>query len=289
MNRAGKIGIIGGSGFYGIEGLEMVDEVSLDTPWGKPSDDFTVFQADGREVVFLPRHGKGHKILPSEINYRANIFGMKTLGVERIISISAVGSYKEHIAPRDIVIVDQFFDRTKKSAESTFFGEGIAGHISFADPVCPVLSNIIFETISGNEVKVHNGGIYLNMEGPAFSTKAESMVFKNMGMDVIGMTNLAEARLSREAEICFATIALVTDYDAWHEELEPVSVPEVMKNLSYTAEYVKKNLQTVLKAIPDKRDCVCATSLSTALITDKNAIDPKTREKLSLLVAEYLN
>lgn len=267
----------------------MVDEVSLDTPWGKPSDDFTVFQADGREVVFLPRHGKGHKILPSEINYRANIFGMKTLGVERIISISAVGSYKEHIAPRDIVIVDQFFDRTKKSAESTFFGEGIAGHISFADPVCPVLSNIIFETISGNEVKVHNGGIYLNMEGPAFSTKAESMVFKNMGMDVIGMTNLAEARLSREAEICFATIALVTDYDAWHEELEPVSVPEVMKNLSYTAEYVKKNLQTVLKAIPDKRDCVCATSLSTALITDKNAIDPKTREKLSLLVAEYLN
>ncbi|MCH7494994.1 MAG: S-methyl-5'-thioadenosine phosphorylase [Candidatus Marinimicrobia bacterium] len=289
MDRAKKIGIIGGSGFYGIEGLERVDDVSLDTPWGKPSDDFTVFQADGREVVFLPRHGKGHKILPSEINYRANIFGMKTLGVERIISISAVGSYKEYIAPRDIVIVDQFFDRTKKSAESTFFGEGIAGHISFADPVCPVLSNIIFETISGNEVKVHNGGIYLNMEGPAFSTKAESMVFKNMGMDVIGMTNLAEARLSREAEICFATIALVTDYDAWHEELEPVSVPEVMKNLSYTAEYVKKNLKTVLKAIPDKRDCVCATSLSTALITDKNAIDPETREKLSLLVAEYLN
>ena len=289
MDRVGKIGIIGGSGFYGIEGLDMVDEISLDTPWGKPSDDFTVFQADGREVVFLPRHGKGHKILPSEINYRANIFGMKTLGVERIISISAVGSYKEYIAPRDIVIVDQFFDRTKKSAESTFFGEGIAGHISFADPVCPVLSNIIFETISGNEVKVHNGGIYLNMEGPAFSTKAESMVFKNMGMDVIGMTNLAEARLSREAEICFATIALVTDYDAWHEELEPVSVPEVMKNLSYTAEYVKKNLKAVLKAIPDKRDCVCATSLSTALITDKNAIDPETREKLSLLVAEYLN
>ena len=289
MDRAGKIGIIGGSGFYGIEGLERVDDVSLETPWGKPSDDFTVFQADGREVVFLPRHGKGHKILPSEINYRANIFGMKTLGVERIISISAVGSYKEHIAPRDIVIVDQFFDRTKKSAESTFFGEGIAGHISFAEPVCPVLSNIIFETISGNEVKVHNGGIYLNMEGPAFSTKAESMVFKNMGMDVIGMTNLAEARLSREAEICFATIALVTDYDAWHEELEPVSVPEVMKNLSYTVEYVKKNLKTVLKSIPDKRDCVCATSLSTALITDKNAIDPETKEKLSLLVAEYLN
>ena len=289
MDRAKKIGIIGGSGFYGIEGLERVDDVSLETPWGKPSDDFTVFQADGREVVFLPRHGKGHKILPSEINYRANIFGMKTLGVERIISISAVGSYKEYIAPRDIVIVDQFFDRTKKSAESTFFGEGIAGHISFAEPVCPVLSNIIFETISGNEVKVHNGGIYLNMEGPAFSTKAESMVFKNMGMDVIGMTNLAEARLSREAEICFATIALVTDYDAWHEELEPVSVPEVMKNLSYTVEYVKKNLKTVLKSIPDKRDCVCATSLSTALITDKNAIDPETKEKLSLLVAEYLN
>lgn len=289
MDRAKKIGIIGGSGFYGIEGSESVDDLSLDTPWGKPSDDFSIFQADGREVVFLPRHGKGHKILPSEINYRANIFGMKMLGVERIISISAVGSYKEHIAPRDIVIVDQFFDRTKKSAESTFFGEGIAGHIPFAEPVCPVLSKIIFETISGNEVKVHNGGIYLNMEGPAFSTKAESMVFKNMGMDVIGMTNLAEARLSREAEICFATIALVTDYDAWHEELEPVSVPEVMKNLSYTAEYVKKNLKTVLKAIPDKRDCVCATSLSTALITDKNAIDPETKEKLSLLVAEYLN
>ena len=289
MDRVGKIGIIGGSGFYGIEGLERVNEVSLDTPWGNPSDDFRIFQADGREVVFLPRHGKGHKILPSEINYRANIFGMKMLGVERIISVSAVGSYKEEIAPRDIVIVDQFFDRTKKSAESTFLGEGIAGHISFAEPVCPVLSKIIFKTISGSEVKVHEGGTYLNMEGPAFSTKAESMIFKNMGMDVIGMTNLAEARLSREAEICFATIALVTDYDAWHEESEPVSVPEVMKNLNYTTEHVKKKLKTVLKAIPEKRDCVCANSLSTALITDKDAIDTKTREKLSLLVGKYLN
>ena len=289
MNRAEKIGIIGGSGFYDIEGMEVVDDLSLDTPWGKASDDFKIFQADDREVVFLLRHGKGHTILPSEINYRANIFGMKMLGVERIISVSAVGSYKEEIAPRDIVVVDQFFDRTKQSVESTFFGEGIAGHISFAEPVCPVLSKVIFETISGNDVKVHEGGTYLNMEGPAFSTKAESMIFKNMGIDVIGMTNLAEARLSREAEICFATIAIVTDYDAWHEELEPVSVPEVMKNLNYTMDHVKKKLKTVLKAIPEKRDCICADSLSSALITDKDAIDAETKERLSVLVGKYLN
>ena len=239
--------------------------------------------------MFLERHGEGHRLLPSEINYRANIYGMKMLGVERIISVSAVGSYKEEISPGNIVIVDQFFDRTKRNEGTTFFGDGIAAHVSFAEPVCPVLSKVLYDSISKTEVSVHKNGTYVNMEGPAFSTKAESLFFKKQGMDVIGMTNIYEARLAREAEICYSTIALVTDYDAWREESEAVSVKEVMGNLVEATKFAKEGIKAALSEIPPVRDCKCKTSLSNALITDKKVINPATREKLSLLIGKYLN
>ena len=289
MENSAKIGIIGGSGFYKIEGLESIKELSVDTPWGSPSDKYSLFSYQEKEIIFLPRHGRGHKLLPSEINYRANIYGMKKLGVERIISVSAVGSYRQEIAPRDIVIVDQFFDRTKYTENNSFFGDGIVGHVSLAEPVCPVLSEVLYNSLIQQESKVHQGGTYVNMEGPAFSTKAESQFFKKMGMDVIGMTNMREARLAREAEICFSTIALVTDYDAWHEELEPVSVPEVMTNLKASIESARAGIMSSLSNIPEKRECACATALSSALMTDNNSISPESREKLSLLINKYLN
>ena len=227
--------------------------------------------------------------MPSEINYRANIYGMKMLGVERIISVSAVGSYKEEIAPRSIVIIDQFFDRTRRTEGTTFFGNGIAAHVSFAEPVCPVLSQALYDSIVKTGVIVHKNGTYVNMEGPAFSTKAESQFFKKQGMDVIGMTNISEARLAREAELCYSTIALVTDYDAWHEELEAVSVREVIGNLVEATKYAKEGIKAALSEIPSARDCECKTALSNALITDKKVIDPETRGKLSLLIDKYLN
>lgn len=289
MENSAKIGIIGGSGFYEIEGLESIKELSVDTPWGSPSDKYSLFSYQEKEIIFLPRHGRGHKLLPSEINYRANIYGMKKLGVERIISVSAVGSYKQEIAPRDIVIVDQFFDRTRYTDNNSFFGDGIVGHVSLAEPVCPVLSEVLYNSLIQQESKVHQGGTYVNMEGPAFSTKAESQFFKKMGMDVIGMTNMREARLAREAEICFSTIALVTDYDAWHEELEPVSVPEVITNLKASIESARAGIMSSLSNIPEKRECACATALSSALMTDNNSISPESREKLSLLINKYLN
>ena len=289
MENSAKIGIIGGSGFYKIEGLESIKELSVDTPWGSPSDKYSLFSYEEKEIIFLPRHGRGHKLLPSEINYRANIYGMKKLGVERIISVSAVGSYRQEIAPRDIVIVDQFFDRTKYTENNSFFGDGIVAHVSLAEPVCPVLSEVLYNSLIQQESKVHQGGTYVNMEGPAFSTKAESQFFKKMGMDVIGMTNMREARLAREAEICFSTIALVTDYDAWHEELEPVSVPEVMTNLKASIESARAGIMSSLSNIPEKRECACATALSSALMTDNNSISPESREKLSLLINKYLN
>ena len=289
MGNIAKIGIIGGSGFYNIEGLERINELSVDTPWGSPSDKYFLFRYEEHEIIFLPRHGRDHKLLPSEINYRANIYGMKQLGVDRIISVSAVGSYQQEIAPRDIVIVDQFFDRTRNTENNSFFGNGIAGHISFAEPVCPVLSEVLYSSLSQQKSKVHQGGTYVNMEGPAFSTKAESQFFKKMGMDVIGMTNMREARLAREAEICFSTIALVTDYDAWHEELEPVSVPEVMANLNASIGSARIGILSALSSIPEKRECVCATALSSVLITDIKSISSESREKLSLLIDNYLN
>ncbi len=289
MDNVGKIGIIGGSGFYDIEGFEKVNEVSQETPWGEPSDKYSIYNYSGKEIVFLARHGQGHRLLPSEINYRANIYGMKMLGVERIISVSAVGSYKEEIAPCNIVIVDQFFDRTRRNEGTTFFGDGIAAHVSFAEPTCPVLSEILFDSANQGDVNVQKGGTYVNMEGPAFSTKAESLFFKNQGMDVIGMTNISEARLAREAEICYSTIALVTDYDAWHEELEPVSVTEVISNLAEATKFVKIGIKVALGRIPETRECDCKTALSNALITDKKFISAGAREKVALLVDKYLN
>ena len=289
MDNVEKIGIIGGSGFYDIDGFEKVDEVRQDTHWGEPSDKYSIYKFSGKEIVFLARHAEGHKLLPSEINYQANIFGMKMLGVERIISVSAVGSYKEEIAPGNIVIVDQFFDRTKRNNSTTFFGKGIAAHVSFAEPVCPVLSEVLYNSISLTGVKVHKNGTYLNMEGPAFSTKAESQFFKKQGMDVIGMTNISEARLAREAEICYSTIALVTDYDAWHDEIEAVSVTEVIRNLVDATKFAKEGIKAAISKIPLLRDCSCKTALSNALITDKKMINSATREKLSLLIGKYLN
>ena len=289
MDNVGKIGIIGGSGFYDIDGFEKVEEVRQETPWGEPSDEFSIYKYSGKDILFLARHGEGHRLLPSEINYRANIYGMKMLGVERIISVSAVGSYKEEIAPRDIVIIDQFFDRTKRNESITFFGDGIAAHVSFAEPVCPVLSQVLYNSISETEVRVHKNGTYVNMEGPAFSTKAESLFFKKQGMDVMGMTNIYEARLAREAEICYSTIALVTDYDAWHEELEAVSVREVMSNLVEATKFAKEGIKAAINEIPLERDCECKTALSNAVITDKKVIDSETRGKLSLLIDKYIN
>src|SRR3954463_7513345 len=233
-----KIGIIGGSGLYQMPELKDIEEVAVDTSFGKPSDSFIVGTLEGQRVAFLPRHARGHKLLPTELPFRANIYAMKALGVERILSASAVGSLQEQYAPLDMVIPSQFFDRTRaRAAESTFFGEGIVGHITFAHPVCKDLGDVLEESCGAADVRVHRGGTYICMEGPAFSTKAESNVYRSWGMDVIGMTNLQEAKLAREAEICYATLALVTDYDCWHEEHEAVSVETVV-------EYLNKNVRS---------------------------------------------
>ncbi|GAG25526.1 unnamed protein product, partial [marine sediment metagenome] len=220
MTRA-KIGVIGGSGLYEMKGLKVIEKIKLNTPFGNPSDSFLIGSLDEVDVVFLPRHGTGHRILPSELNFRANIYGMKELGVEWIMSVSAVGSMKENFYPGDIVIPDQFFDRTKKRI-NTFFGDGIVAHVPFADPVCPDLSSILFKAGKGIGAKIHKGGTYLCIEGPQFSTRAESKIYRKWGVDIIGMTNIPEAKLAREAEICYATVALVTDFDCWHESEEDV-------------------------------------------------------------------
>jgi 5'-methylthioadenosine phosphorylase len=282
-----KIGVIGGSGLYDIETLTDVQRVNLDTPFGHPSDEYILGTLEGVRVAFLPRHGRGHRLSPSELNFRANIYGFKKLGVEHIISVTAVGSLKEHIHPLDVVVPDQFFDRTRQRV-STFFGDGLVAHIAFADPICPNLSELIYEAAVKNGAKVHKGGTYLCMEGPAFSTRAESNVYRQWGMDIIGMTNLQEAKLAREAEICYATIAMVTDYDCWHEEEEDVSVEAIIQNLLKNATLAKKIIQTVVPTIPGERNCICANALQYALITDRSIIPAETKQKLDLLVGKYL-
>jgi 5'-methylthioadenosine phosphorylase len=282
-----KIGVIGGSGLYDIETLTDVQRVNLDTPFGHPSDEYILGTLEGVRVAFLPRHGRGHRISPSELNFRANIYGFKKIGVEHIISVTAVGSLKEHIHPLDVVVPDQFFDRTRQRV-STFFGDGLVAHIAFADPICPNLSELIYEAAVKNGAKVHKGGTYLCMEGPAFSTRAESNVYRQWGMDIIGMTNLQEAKLAREAEICYATIAMVTDYDCWHEEEEDVSVEAIIQNLLKNATLAKKIVQTVVPTIPGERNCICANALQYALITDRSMIPAETKQKLDLLVGKYL-
>jgi 5'-methylthioadenosine phosphorylase len=281
------IGIIGGSGLYSMPGFTAHEEVTLDTPWGKPSDPYVVGQLAGKEVAFLARHGRGHRHSPSELNFRANIFGFKSLGVDRILSLSAVGSLKEEHPPLKFVIPDQFFDRTRGRV-STFFGEGLVAHISFADPVCPHLSKIVHQACLRTGVSVAIGGTYLCMEGPAFSTKAESNVYRSWGMDVIGMTNLQEAKLAREAELCYVTIAMVTDYDCWHEEHDAVTVTDILANLSQNADNACKVVAATVASMPDVRECKCGSALAHALITDPKTVPSATRKKLELLVGKYL-
>lgn len=285
MQKA-QVGIIGGSGLYNIEGIKNVKTVAVTTPFGKPSSKYIIGRYGAKDVAFLPRHDVGHKLLPSELNYRANIYGFKKLGVEQIIAISAVGSLREEIAPLDIVIPHQFFDRTSMR-HSTFFGEGIVGHVGFAHPICMDLANILYEAAKTLGVNVHWGGTYLNMEGPAFSTIAESNVYRQWGMDIIGMTNLVEAKLAREAEICYATIALVTDYDCWHPKHEIVTVDMVVHNLLKNVSNAKKILELSLPEIKAERACKCKDALKHAIATDKKVIPEKTKQKLKILFGKY--
>lgn len=281
------IGIIGGSGLYNIEGIKEVKSISVDTPFGKPSDNFTIGILEGRKVAFLPRHGKGHTILPSELNFRANIYGMKKLGAEHIIAVSAVGSMKEEIKPLDMVIPDQFFDRTRGRI-STFFGEGIVGHVSFADPVCSTLANSLWNAAKSIGVHVHKGGTYLCMEGPLFSTRAESQVYRQWGVSVIGMTNLQEAKLAREAEICYSTLAMATDYDCWHVSEEAVTLEMIIGNLNKNTETAKRILKAVIPKIEQKRTCACTTAVQDAIVTHKDLIPESTKKKLDIIFGKYL-
>ncbi len=283
-----EIGIIGGSGFYQIEGIKNVEEVSLETPFGSPSDSYFVGELEGWKVAFLARHGRGHRLMPSEINFRANIYGFKMLGVERIISVSAVGSLKEEIKPLHMVLPDYFFDFTKQR-RSTFFGDGIVAHVSFSHPVCPVLQQALLkaaEEITG--ITIHKGGTYVCIEGPQFSTKAESEFYRAAGFDIIGMTNATEAKLAREAEICYVTLAMVTDYDCWHEEEEEVSVELVVENLRRNTENAKRLIKQALKHIPrERKDCDCARALENAIITARDQIKPEAIERLKYIVGRY--
>ncbi len=284
---AQRIGVIGGSGLYHIEGLENVRREKIETPFGPPSSDYIIGTLKKREVVFLPRHGSGHLLMPTEINYRANIFGMKKLGVGWIISLSAVGSLQEKYRPLDIVIIDQFFDRTSKRP-STFFGDGLVAHIAFADPVCEALCDILQK--AGHEVgaRVHRGGTYVNMEGPAFSTRAEADIYRKLGLDLIGMTNLVEAKLSREAEICYATMAMVTDYDCWHPAHEAVTVETIIDNLKKNAKTAKLIIKKAVEEVPLKQKCSCAHALETAIITDRNKVPREVIKRLGPIVSKYL-
>jgi 5'-methylthioadenosine phosphorylase len=281
-----EIGIIGGSGLYSMPGFEAREEAHIATPFGDPSDNYVLGTLGGRNVAFLARHGQGHRISPSELNFRANIYGMKSLGVERIISLSAVGSLKEEHRPLDFVIPDQFFDRTRGRI-STFFGEGLVAHISFSDPICPQMAEVLAGACKTAGVNAKKGGTYLCMEGPAFSTKAESNVYRSWGMDVIGMTNLQEAKLAREAEICYVTVAMVTDYDCWHPDHDAVTVKDIIANLVKNAENACRVVAAAVTAMPAARICKCGSALSHALITDKKAVPEVTRRKLGILVEKY--
>ena len=288
-----SIGVIGGSGLYAMEGLSGVEEVRLLTPYGEPSGPYLVgrmpggAEGEGVRVAFLARHGPGHIQMPTEVNYRANLYGFKLLGVERVLSASAVGSLKEDIEPLDIVIPDQLVDHTKRRP-LTFFGDGIVAHVSMADPFCPDLRAHLLRAAPGLGARVHDGGGYLCIEGPQFSTRAESRIFRSWGMSVIGMTNATEARLAREAELCYATIALVTDFDVWHEEEEPVTVDMVVERLRTNARTARAMIQRVVASLPADRPCACASALANAIITDPAVVTPEVRERLRPLVGRYL-
>ena len=282
-----NIGVIGGSGLYDMEGLTQVRTMKVTTPFGKPSDDYIIGTMHGKRVVFLPRHGRGHRILPTDINYQANIFGMKKLGVERIISVSAVGSMKEEIKPGDIVIPDQFYDHTKQR-RSTFFGNGIVAHVGMADPVCAYLSEILKQSGIAVGATVHGGGTYLCMEGPQFSTRAESLTYRKWDVDVIGMTNATEAKLAREAEICYSTIALATDYDCWHHSEEAVSVEAVLAVMKKNIETSKDMIREAVRILPETRSCGCGESLRNTIMTPEKLIPFKTKKDLSPIIGKYI-
>jgi 5'-methylthioadenosine phosphorylase len=282
-----EIGIIGGSGLYSMPGFTDVKELRQQTPFGDPSDAYVLGTLAGRKVAFLARHGRGHRISPSELNFRANIYGFKQLGVERIVSVSAVGSLKEEHKPLDFVIPDQFFDRTRHRID-TFFGDGIVAHIAFADPVCAEMAAVVQSACKKTGVAAKRGGTYLCMEGPQFSTKAESNVYRSWGMDVIGMTNLQEAKLAREAEICYVTVAMVTDYDCWHPHHDSVTVEQILAVLSKNAENAANVVRETVSALPKGRSCKCGSALAHAILTDRSKIPPATREKLKLILGKYL-
>jgi len=282
-----EIGIIGGSGLYSMPGLSDIREEKLETPFGTPSDAYILGTLEGRKVAFLARHGRGHRILPTELNFRANIYGMKQLGVERIISVSAVGSLKEEHKPMDFVIPDQFVDRTRQRV-STFFGEGLVAHVALADPVCTEVARAAASACKKSGVTGKNGGTYICIEGPQFSTRAESNLYRSWGMDVIGMTNVQEAKLAREAEICYATVAMVTDFDCWHPEHDAVTVETVISYLNKNAENACKVVRHTVANVPKTRGCKCGSALEYAILTDRSKIPMETRRKLSRLLDKYL-
>ncbi|HEY6290361.1 MAG TPA: S-methyl-5'-thioadenosine phosphorylase [Terriglobia bacterium] len=283
-----EIGIIGGSGLYGMPGLTAVKEVRVTTPFGRPSDAYVVGELEGHRVAFLARHGQGHVLLPSEVNFRANIYGLKKLGAERIISVSAVGSLREDFKPLDMVIPSQFFDRTR-GRPSTFFGGGLVAHIGFADPFCPTVQKMLAGACERSGVNYHLGGTYVCMEGPAFSTKAESNAYRTWGLDLIGMTNLQEAKLAREAEVCYATLAMVTDYDCWHPGHDAVTADQVIDYLNRNVENAQKIIRAAVRTLPRQRTCKCGSALAHAIFTDRKKIPAATRKKLDLLVGKYLS
>ena len=285
-----KIGIIGGSSLYEIEKLKVSERRERPTPFGDPSDEFVAGTLAGKEVVFLPRHQRTHSLLPTEVNYRANIYAFKAMGVDTIISVSAVGSLKEEIRPLDILLVDQFIDRTNQGRSTTFFGDGIVAHTAFAEPICPELRNIIYKSNHKMDVKIHDGGTYINMEGPAFSTKAESYLYKSWGADVIGMTNMPEARLAREAGICYSTIAMITDYDCWRmgAEAESVSVEMILDNLRKNSQVAKDMLVNTIENMPGERTCGCGKALLNAIVTRKEAIPADVLERLKPIIEGFI-
>ena len=281
-----RIGVIGGSGLYKMEGMTVREERRIETPFGEPSDAYILGELDGRGVAFLPRHGRGHRLTPSELNFRANVWGLKSLGAEWLVSVSAVGSMRDEIQPLDLVVPDQFVDLTKRRL-SSFFGEGIVAHVGMADPVCGDLAAVIEKAARETSATVHRGGTYVCIEGPQFSTKAESRIYRSWGVDVIGMTNMPEAKLAREAELCYATLALATDYDVWHETHEVVSVEGVVRNLMRNVETAKDVLRRVIPAIAPERGCGCPSLLKSAVITNPKAFPPATRKRLGLLLDKY--
>jgi 5'-methylthioadenosine phosphorylase len=282
------VGVIGGTGLYEMEGLANVEEIRLDTPFGEPSGPYLRGTLEGADLVFLPRHGRGHRLLPTEINARANLFGMKQLGVERLLSVSAVGSLREEIGPGDIVIPDQFIDRTSKRP-STFFGDGIVAHVQFADPFCESFRTIVIQAANDQGIDIHPRGTYVCMEGPQFSTRAESKLYRSWGADLIGMTNLQEAKLAREAEICFATIALATDYDCWNQVAGDVDIGQVIQILNRDVELAQRIIRGTVRSLSVTRGCACESALENAIVTDRAVMPPATIEKLYPLIKKYVS